>query len=94
MCAKCTNYSLISTVCAYTHTTTCTHTDIYTSTHYTLRCLCVFSVRIEDFNIRVFKSTNKEEQQILDRGTLPTALQEVYRCVGHVTCEGSHVTLT
>ena len=37
------------------------------------------SVRIEDFNARVFKSTNKEEQQILDRGTLPTALQEVYR---------------
>ena len=50
-------------------------------------CLSVFeyflwpsAVKVEEFSFQNhFKSTRKEEQQILDRNTLPTALQDVYR---------------
>lgn len=38
------------------------------------------AVKVEEFSFQNhFKSTRKEEQQILDRNTLPTALQDVYR---------------
>lgn len=46
--------------------------------------VCLFlwpsAVKVEEFSFQNhFKSTRKEEQQILDRNTLPTALQDVYR---------------
>ena len=39
-----------------------------------------FTVRVEEFSFQNhFKSNRVEDQQILNRSTLPLALQEVYR---------------
>ena len=47
------------------------------------------AVKMEEFTFQNhFKSTRKEEQQILDRNTLPTALQDVYRS-GFQYCKSS-----
>ena len=41
--------------------------------------LSLFSVKVEDFSFQNhFKSSRQEDQQLLDRKTLPLSLQEVY----------------
>lgn len=40
----------------------------------------LLTVKVEEFSFQNhFKSSRKEDQQVLDRRTLPLALQEVYK---------------
>ena len=48
--------------------------------HFTIMINLIITVRVEEFSFQNhFKSNRVEDQQILNRSTLPLALQEVYR---------------